>query len=191
MNLTKIVRNVQRIHSKINKKIVLIVNFWFENRLCCCIVSNSDKLKLFFWRARVGHPLCRSIKIPAIVLLQRLLYKQEVRPLIRVKASCWNDNTHSYTCTYSPGYMYAHTHKHTSLPLPPSSTHTYMHTYQMGDGCDGAVSLKKRQIFPYQNRNTKKKNREEGGKESDWDGFHGVRLPVLLWTNQSERNQPF
>jgi len=62
-----------------------------------------------------------------------------------------------------------------------------MHTYQMGDGCDGAVSLKRdRSSLTMQN-----KNRVEAGTESDWDGFHGVRLPVLLWTNQSERNQPF
>lgn len=60
-------------------------------------------------------------------------------------------------------------HTHISTPASPSHhlAHTYMHTYQMGDGCDGTVSLKKRQIFSYQNRNTKKKNREEGGKESD------------------------
>ncbi len=161
--------------------------------LYCC--QQEWQTQSFLWRVWVGRPLCRSIKIPAIVALQWLLYKQDVRPLIRAKASCCNDTTHTYICSYSLwlhhySNTHTHTHNHTSLLLPPTQTSIYAHIPD-GRWVWRGSFIKKRQIFSYQNRNTQKKNREEGGKESDWDGFHGVRLPILLWTNQSERNQPF
>jgi len=58
--------------------------------------------------------------------------------------------------------MYVHTLTTTASPSQHLA-HTYMHTYQMGDGCDGAVSLKRdRSSLTMQN-----KNRVEAGTESD------------------------
>ncbi len=100
-------------------------------------------------------------------MLQWLLYKQEVRPLIRAKASCCNDTTHTYTCSYSLwlhiySNTHTHTHNHTSLLL----TQAYMHTYQMGDGCDGGVSLKRDRSSLTRTGTCKRRTEKREGKRA-------------------------